>query len=82
MKHKVPETMSAAFTYLEAECIKGPWVMGDQYTIADPYLYTFATWLEADRVDPRQFPKVFAHRSRMAERPAVKRVLVRESAPA
>ena len=32
--------------------LKGPWVMGDAYTIADPYLFTFAQWLEDDGVDP------------------------------
>jgi len=49
--------------------------MGEAYTVADPYLFTIATWLEGDRVDPARFPKVLDHRNRMAERPAVKRVL-------
>ena len=45
--------------------------MGDTYTICDPYLFTIAQWMEADGVDPAQFPMVAAHRSRMAARPAV-----------
>ena len=51
------------------------WVMGDAYTVCDPYLFTFASWLEADGVDPKRFPKVLDHRNRMADRPAVKRIL-------
>jgi glutathione S-transferase len=49
--------------------------MGAQYTICDPYLFTIASWLESDGVDVTRFPKVHAHRNRMAERPAVKKAL-------
>ena len=36
---------------------KGPWVMGETYSISDPYLFTLAQWLEGDGVDPARFPK-------------------------
>lgn len=80
MKAKVPENMAACFTIIENDYFKGPWVMGDQFTVADCYLYTIATWLEGDGVDPAKFPKVLDHRNRMAARPAVARVLARENA--
>ena len=47
----VPKTMGACFALIEQRMFKGPWVMGEQYTICDPYLYTLATWLEGDSVD-------------------------------
>ena len=47
---------------------------------AAPYLFTLTQWLEADGVDPAQFPKVAEHRQRMAARPAVKRALDAELA--
>ncbi|WEZ84070.1 glutathione S-transferase [Rhizobium sp. 32-5/1] len=75
MRAKVPQTMAACFELIETSMFAGPWVMGDAYTICDAYLYTIATWLEADGVDPSRFPKVLDHRNRMAERPAVKAVL-------
>lgn len=78
MKRKLPETMGACFDLIEREMFKGPWAMGDTYTICDPYLFTIAEWLEGDGVDPTRFPKVHDHRRRMAERPAVKRALVAE----
>jgi glutathione S-transferase len=78
MKKKVPETMTACFNLIESKMMKGPWVMGDAYTICDPYLFTIAGWLESDSVDPAQFPKVKAHRDRMSERPAVRKVLAAE----
>jgi glutathione S-transferase len=80
MKLKVSQNMGDCFNIIEREYFKGPWVMGEAYTICDPYLYTVATWLESDGVDPARFPKVLGHRNRMAERAAVKKALSREQA--
>jgi glutathione S-transferase len=78
MKKKVPQTVGACFDLIERKMFRGPWVMGDAYTIADPYLFTLARWMEVDSVDPAAFPRVLDHRNRMAERPAVRRALKRE----
>jgi glutathione S-transferase len=75
MKKKVPETMAACFDLIENEMFEGPWVAGADFSIADPYLFTISSWLESDGVDPKRFPKVLDHRSRMSQRPAVQRVL-------
>jgi glutathione S-transferase len=65
---------------LHVRMLKGPWVMGDNYTIADPYLFTLAQWLEDDGVKPERIPRVIEHRNRVAERPSVKRAIAAESA--
>ena len=57
MKRKVPETMAACFALIERDMLKGPWVMGEQYTICDPYLYTISGWLEGDGVDLAKLPE-------------------------
>jgi glutathione S-transferase len=75
MKQKVPETVAACFDLIEKEMFEGPWVAGPDFSIADPYLYTLSSWLESDGIDPKRFPKVLDHRNRMAERPALGRVL-------
>lgn len=80
MKKKVPQSVGACFELIEREMLKDPWVMGDTYTIADPYLFTIAQWLEADGVDASRLPRVMDHRSRMMERPNVKRALEEEHA--
>ena len=82
MKRKVPETMGACFALIERNMLRGPWVMGDSYTICDPYLFTVAQWLEGDGVDVSAFPKVTDHRKRVAERPAVRQVMADQLAPA
>ncbi len=78
LKIKVPQNMSDCFSYIEQNYLQGPkdpWVMGNQFTIADPYLFQFANWMEGDSVDPKKFPRVLDHRNRMKERAAVKNVM-------
>jgi glutathione S-transferase len=78
MKTMVPRTMTACFKLIERDMLRGPWVMGEQYTVCDPYLYTIGLWLEGDSVDVSALPKVLDHRRRMSERPAVQQVLAAE----
>ena len=80
MKRKVPDSMAASFGLIEREMLRGPWVMGDQYTVCDSYLFTLGLWLEGDGVDLATLPKVAAHRKRMLERPAVAKVVAEEKA--
>lgn len=82
MQRKVPQTVGECFDIIEGKMMQGPWVMGETYTICDPYLYTLTRWLEGDSVDVARFPKVEAHARRMGERPAVKAVLAQELAAA
>jgi glutathione S-transferase len=78
MKRKVPQTVAASFALIERDMLRGPWVMGETYTICDPYLFTLAGWLEGDGVDIATLPKVADHRKRMADRPAVQKALAEE----
>jgi glutathione S-transferase len=75
LKVKVPQTMTDSATLIETEYLGEPWVMGEQYTVADGYLFTIAQWCEGDGVDMSKFPKLTKHRNAMMQRPAVKRVL-------
>jgi glutathione S-transferase len=75
MKLKVAQNMADCFDLIERAMFQGPWVLGEAYSICDPYLFTVASWLEADGVDPARFPKIAAMSLRMAEDPAVRRVL-------
>ena len=79
MRRKAPQAVLDAFRVVEEGMLAGPWVMGDRYTICDPYLFTLAQWLEADGVDPARLPRIAEHRRRMRERPAVQRALAAEA---
>jgi glutathione S-transferase len=76
----VPVSVGACFAEIERNMLIGPWVMGETYTICDPYLFTLAQWIEGDGVDPATLPRVMEHRRRVAERPAVRRAIAAEVA--
>ena len=79
MRRKVPQAVHDAFKVIEDGMLAGPWVMGERYSIADPYLFTLARWLEKDGVDPARLPRIAEHRRRMADRPAAQRALAAEA---
>ncbi|MBX2880212.1 MAG: glutathione S-transferase family protein [Granulosicoccus sp.] len=70
----VPNTMAACFEDLETHFFTGPWVMGAEFTICDPYLLAISSWLESDGVDIERFPKLKKHREAMHKRSAVQSV--------
>ena len=78
MKKKVPQSVGECFGLIEREMLRGPWVMGDAYTVCDMYLFTLAQWLEADGVDLARLPRVAGHRRRMSENPVVARAIAAE----
>lgn len=81
MQRKVPKTVAECFALIEQTLFKGPWVLGADYSICDAYLFTVSQWMEGDSIDPKQFPKIYDHMQRMAERPSVKQAFAEMSAP-
>lgn len=80
LKRKSPEVIDACFRLMEEELIAGPWAMGADYTVADPYLFTITAWLRVHDLDVAEYPGIAAHHARMLERPAVQAVLAAERA--
>ena len=80
MQRRVPQSVSEAFRPIEEGMLRGKWVMGEAFTICDPYLFTLAQWLEADGVDVNTLPRVADHRRRMGELPAVRAAIAQELA--
>jgi len=78
MQRKVPVSVGACYAYIEEHEFAGPFVMGESYTIADPYLFTLFQWIEEDGVDPTEFPKIVAHRKMMLQRKPVQTALREE----
>jgi glutathione S-transferase len=75
MKAKVSTNMSDCFDLIEKELLRGPWLMGANFTVADPYLFTMSSWLATDGVEMAKFPRVAEHYKRMLEMPAVRKVM-------
>ncbi|MFK7863107.1 MAG: glutathione S-transferase family protein [Pseudohongiellaceae bacterium] len=71
MQEKVANNMTDCFELIETTMFKGPWVLGEHYSICDTYLFTLCQWLNGDGVDLRNFPKISAFEAEMRTRAAV-----------
>ncbi|WP_170326419.1 glutathione S-transferase family protein [Ruegeria arenilitoris] len=71
MKDKVAQTMTASCEYISSNGLRGPFVLGEAFSLADAYLYVVCSWLEGDGVDVSAFPKIVAFREAMEARPSV-----------
>jgi glutathione S-transferase len=80
MKRKVPATMRDCFRLIEDGMLAGPFVLGEDYSLADIYLFVMESWLKGDGVDIAEFPRVADHYARMLARPAVIKALADEAA--
>jgi glutathione S-transferase len=80
MRRKAPEVFGEAMRLIDQTLFKGPWAMGEAYSLGDPYLYVMTSWLPRDGLDMADFPRLADHYARMNERPAVQRVLARVAA--
>ncbi len=76
----IADGRAAAESYLGvlAENLRGPWVFGAQYTVADSALFFIEQWCDRAKIIPP--PAILAHQQRMLARPAVQRALTTESA--
>jgi glutathione S-transferase len=68
------ELIAQRFDYVEDKLGTSPFVMGDDLSIADPYLFVITSW--ADKmIGLTNWPRLTAFRTRMLERPSVRDVL-------
>ncbi len=74
MTAKVPETMRACAAYVEENALRGDFVAGAGFSIADPYLFIVCTWLEGDAVAVSDFPRICGFMNRMEIRDSVRTV--------
>ena len=56
----------------------GPFLMGERYTIADPYLFTVLNWTSVLAVDLDRWPALKDYLARVGARPAVQETLKAE----
>ncbi len=75
MRAKVMQNMTECALFIETSCMQGPWILGNKYSMCDPYLALVTRWLGDDGVDVMQFPKIASHHIAMRERPSMQRVL-------
>ena len=77
-KKIVRDNLAKRFTYLNSFLEKGPFLTGEQFTIADAYLFTILGWTAFVKIDLGQWPVLKAYHARVAARPNVQAVLKAE----
>ncbi|MDA1371483.1 MAG: glutathione S-transferase family protein [Proteobacteria bacterium] len=81
MKAKVPQTMHECFQLIENEMYVGPWVLGENFSVSDCYVFCVSTWLKGDGVDINDFARIADHNKRMRERTSVQKILALHGIP-
>jgi len=77
MRRKAPEVFGEAMRLIDTQLFRGPWALGEAFSVADPYLYVITSWIPRDGLNMADFPRLADHYARMGERPAVRTVLAR-----
>jgi glutathione S-transferase len=72
------DRLAARFDHVERQLSKTPYLMGEQFTVADSYLFTVLRWAKGMQIDLHKWPGISAFMERMRERPAVKTALAAE----
>ena len=74
MASKVPSNMADCASVIQEHYFNGPFVLGEHFSICDPYLALVTRWLGPDGVSLDDFPKLKKHDEMMKQRPSVKKV--------
>ncbi|WP_323846170.1 glutathione transferase GstA [Microbulbifer magnicolonia] len=76
-KSRAKKIIARKFDFIESK-LDRDYLMGDDFTVADAYLFTIAGWLDKQNIDTSAWPRLQAFQKRMAERPAVQKALREE----
>lgn len=70
--------LSKRYAVVEKQLAGHPYLLGDNFTVADAYLFTVTNWAGTVKFDLSPFPGLRAFQERIAARPAVKAAMKAE----
>nr|WP_300453173.1 glutathione transferase GstA [Accumulibacter sp.] len=65
------EALAARLGYVAARLEGNDYLLGDQFTVADAYLFAVLTWCNAVEIDLGAWPALLAFQERIGQRPSV-----------
>jgi len=77
-KAQQKEMLVPKFEYLAQALAGRDYLMGDQFTVADGYLYNILRWARLNKIDLARWPALAAFMQRVEARPAVQAALKAE----
>ncbi|MCE9672014.1 glutathione transferase GstA [Myxococcus stipitatus] len=72
------ERLAARLKVLDGQLEKRAFLLGEDFSVADAYLFTVLNWAKPMQVDLEPFPAVRAYHARVAQRPHVQAALAAE----
>ena len=72
------DRLISRLTWVDGELAGKPYLMGDDFTVADGYLFTVTNWAKPVGLDISGLKNLAAYRERIAARPAVQRAMKAE----
>lgn len=74
-KPSVKESLRDRFEWVEQQLANTTYLMGEQFTVADAYLFTVSGWSKHVGLNLSDLPHLQAYLARVASRPAVQRAM-------
>ena len=78
VKKMATDKLLERLTWVDGELASKPYLMGDDFTVADGYLFTVTNWAKPMHIDLSGLKNLSAYRERIAARPAVQRAMKAE----
>ena len=72
------EKLATRFAWIDGELKNKQYLMGDNFSVADGYLFTVSNWAKHINIDLAPYPNLVAYRERVAARPAVQEAMKAE----
>lgn len=70
-KEQSKQSLAKRLAWVDSELAGKDYLLGEQFTVADAYLFTVTNWARIVKVDLSTFANLLAYRTRVSERPGV-----------
>ena len=77
-KEAARQAVGQKFDYVQEKLGEGPFLTGDEFTVADAYLLVMLSWTQIHGIDLSRWPGLVAFRERVMARPAVREAMTVE----
>ena len=78
VKAAAKERLATRLKWVDEQLAGKTWLMGDDFGVADGYLFTVTNWAKPMQIDLSPYPNLVAWRARVAARPAVQAAMKAE----
>ncbi|WP_367350861.1 glutathione transferase GstA [Ottowia sp.] len=78
VKAAAKERLATRLKWVDEQLAGKTWLMGDDFSVADGYLFTVTNWAKPMQIDLSPYPNLEAWRARVAARPAVQAAMKAE----